>query len=195
METPIKLSSVIAFALTSSALIFTTSYATSSVYGTGTKHTSSTSSKSHSKHHAAHSSKARFAATIPATGHGVFVFDPRQHAYGAYDGDGNLVRTGAASGGRDYCPDLHSRCHTPTGTFTVYRVQGAECKSKKFPIGRGGAPMPHCAYFDGGFAVHGSYEVRSYNASHGCIRIHPNEAAWLDQTILRPGSTVIVRPY
>lgn len=195
METSIKLSSALALLFIAGTLLSTASYATSSVYGTGDKHSKASSYSGKKTSHHARSYKPRFAATIPATGRNVFVFDPRQHAYAAYDGDGKLVRTGAASGGRDYCPDLHSRCHTPTGTFTVYRVQGATCKSKKFPIGRGGAPMPHCAFFNGGYAVHGSYSVPGYNASHGCIRVRPTDAAWLNSNVLRPGSTVIVRPY
>jgi len=136
-----------------------------------------------------------FPATRAATGKNVFIFDPKQLAWGAYDQSGNLVRTGIASGGADYCPDIGSRCHTPVGKFTVYRDGGADCKSSIFPLGVGGAPMPHCAYFNGGYAVHGSYDVPAYNASHGCVRVMPSDAAWLDDHILHPGSTVIVEPY
>lgn len=137
-----------------------------------------------------------FAQTRPATGNNVFVFDPQQRAWGAYAPDGQLIRTGIASGGADYCPDLGASCHTPAGTYRVYMVKGEECKSNIFPLGKGGAPMPHCAYFSGGYAVHGSYEVPSYNASHGCVRITPNDAAWLQQQrILAPGTTVVIKPY
>lgn len=136
-----------------------------------------------------------FPATRAATGNNVFIFDPKQLAWGAYNGQGDLVRTGIASGGADYCPDIGSPCHTPTGTFKVYREGGVNCKSSIFPLGEGGAPMPHCAFFDGGYAVHGSYEVPAYNASHGCVRVTPSDAAWLDDHILNPGSTVIVQSY
>jgi hypothetical protein len=136
-----------------------------------------------------------FASTRPATGNNVFIFDPKQLAWGAYNGQGDLVRTGIASGGADYCPDIGSRCHTPTGNYKVYLVKGAECKSSIFPLGKGGAPMPHCAFFNGGYAVHGSYDVPAYNASHGCIRVLPTDAAWLDDNIFAPGTTVIVKPY
>jgi lipoprotein-anchoring transpeptidase ErfK/SrfK len=36
-------------------------------------------------------------------------------------------------------------------------------------------------YFHNGFALHGSYEVPGYNASHGCVRIFVNDAKWLNQ--------------
>lgn len=202
MKTHNQLHSATMFVFLAGVLLTSTGYADLSgisekaTYAANT-HSASTSSQSttsHSHHHHA-TVKPNFASTIPATGKGVFIFDPKQLAWGAYDADGNLVRTGAGSGGSNYCRDLHRRCHTPVGTFTVYNVKGAKCKSKIFPIPHGGAPMPYCAYFRGGYAVHGSYEVRPYNASHGCIRIHPSDAAWLTQNILRPGSTVIVKPY
>lgn len=163
---------------------------TSSSYTTKAKSTAKSSHKT-----VATKPRGSFASSIPATGRGVFIFDPRRVAWAAYSPAGKLLRTGAASGGRNYCPDLHRRCHTPSGTFRVYAVQGASCKSTKFPLGKGGAPMPYCAYFHGGYAVHGSYHVPGYNASHGCIRVHPSAAAWLIRNVLRPGATVIVRSY
>ncbi len=148
------------------------------------------------KYHTAkkHIPKPAFAKKIEGTGRAVFIFDPRFTQWAVYDADGNLLKTGNGSGGRNYCSDIHRACHTPVGTFQVYARGGAGCKSKKFPIPRGGAPMPYCSYFHGGYAVHGSYEVRSYNASHGCIRVYPADAKWL-QTVLPVGSTVIVKPY
>ena len=133
-----------------------------------------------------------FASTRPATGKDVFIFDPKQLAWAAYDANGKLIKTGIASGGANYCPDIKQKCRTPVGTFTVHREGGADCKSNKFPIGKGGAPMPHCAFFTGGYAVHGSYDVPAYNASHGCIRVTPSAAKWLDANVLNAGSTVIV---
>lgn len=41
--------------------------------------------------------------------------------------------------------------------------------------------MPWCMYFHGGFALHGSYEVPGFNASHGCIRMFVPDAEWLNQ--------------
>ena len=91
--------------------------------------------------------------------------------------------------------NLHRRCHTPVGIFHVYGKGNAHCKSSKFPIDRPGAPMPWCMYFYHGFAVHGSYEVRNYNASHGCIRIQPADAYWLSHNLIQIGSVIIVKPY
>lgn len=49
----------------------------------------------------------------------------------------------------------------------------------------GGSPMPHSIFFRGGYAIHGSYEVRSLGdpASHGCIRLHPANARELFQIV------------
>jgi lipoprotein-anchoring transpeptidase ErfK/SrfK len=55
--------------------------------------------------------------------------------------------------------------------------------------------MPWAMFFHGGFAIHGSNEVPNYNASHGCIRLYPADARWLNQNVLNYGSTVIVYPY
>ena len=48
----------------------------------------------------------------------IFVFDPTQHQWFAYD-NGVIVKSGVASGGANYCPDIHRACHTPVGTFSV----------------------------------------------------------------------------
>jgi hypothetical protein len=44
-----------------------------------------------------------------------------------------------------------------------------------------GSPMPHSIFFNGGYAIHGSYEIKRLGspASHGCIRLHPENAAVL----------------
>jgi hypothetical protein len=136
-----------------------------------------------------------FAESRPATGKNVFIFDPKQTAWAAYNPQGQLVRDGIASGGSDYCTDLKQPCRTPAGKFTVYREEGENCKSHTFPLGKGGAPMPNCMYFNGGYAVHGSYEVPNWNASHGCIRVLPSDAAWLNDNIINVGTTVIVENY
>ncbi len=128
-------------------------------------------------------------------GHSLFIFDPNQRRWMAYNSSGELVGSGKASGGRGFCPDIHRRCKTPIGTFHVYALGGPGCVSTKFPVGRGGAPMPYCMYFHGGFAIHGSYELPNYNASHGCIRIEPSAARWLQENVIGVGTTVVVRPY
>lgn len=102
-------------------------------------------------------------------------------AWGAYDATGSLVGWGPVSTARGYCPDIGHGCHTSTGHFTIYRKEGPDCVSTKFPVGRGGAPMPYCMYFNGGFALHGSYEVPGYNDSHGCVRMFVKDAEWLNE--------------
>ncbi|MGZ9059288.1 MAG: L,D-transpeptidase, partial [Burkholderiaceae bacterium] len=43
------------------------------------------------------------------------------------------------------------------------------------------SPMPYSIFFHGGYAIHGSYEISRLGspASHGCIRLHPSNAAVL----------------
>jgi len=53
-----------------------------------------------------------------------------------------------------------------------------------------GAPMPNAIFYDRGYAIHGSYETGSLGrpASHGCIRLHPEDAARLFDLVLTVGS-------
>ncbi len=122
-----------------------------------------------------------FPKQISAPGEKMIMVSLPRLAWGAYDSQGTLLRWGPVSGGKGYCPDLHSRCNTPVGKFVIQSKQGPYCVSTKFPIGRGGAPMPYCMFFKGGFALHGSYDVPGYNASHGCVRMMVNDAQWLNQ--------------
>ena len=66
--------------------------------------------------------------------------------------------------------------HTPRGTFHVQRVARVWL-SKKYD----NSPMPNSVFFDGGIAIHGSYHIKSLGrpASHGCVRLHPDNAAKL----------------
>lgn len=107
----------------------------------------------------------------------------------AYDDYGNYVRSGRVSGGKKYCPDIHRGCRTITGTYTIYSKKGAGCRSSRFPLPHGGAPMPYCMHFHGGYALHGSNSVPNYNASHGCVRMSPSDAKWLNENFVRVGRT------
>ena len=118
--------------------------------------------------------------------------NPLVLAWGAYDSDGTLDAWGPAVGARGYCPDIGHGCHTSLGHFTIYRKEGPKCVSTKFPVGKGGAPMPWCMYFHGGFALHGSYEVPGFNASHGCVRMFVPDAEWLNQDFTANGQKVMV---
>jgi lipoprotein-anchoring transpeptidase ErfK/SrfK len=113
----------------------------------------------------------------------------------AYDNNGELIRSGRVSGGKDYCPDIGRECETITGTFTIYRKGGENCKSTIFPVGRGGAPMPYCMFFHGGYALHGSNSVPDYNASHGCVRMSPDDAQWLNEDFVQEGVTQVYAHY
>jgi len=79
---------------------------------------------------------------------------------------------------------------TPNGT---YRPQWLA--RKWFSTIYDGSPMPYSIFFNGGYAIHGSYEISRLGrpASHGCIRLHPANAAILFALVQpRRGDTVIV---
>lgn len=124
-----------------------------------------------------------------------FVFDPSSLRWFAYNNSGQLLNSGRASGGRHYCPDVKRACRTPVGIFRVYHKGSADCKSSKFPLGRGGAPMGYCMFFHKGYAIHSSNDVPDHNASHGCIRVEHGAAQWLSKSFMRHGTRVIVKPY
>ena len=124
-----------------------------------------------------------------------FVYNPKTLTWKAINDSGKVVRVGKGSGGRNYCPDTHRGCRTPTGTYTVWSKGGSGCRSTRYPVGRGGSPMPYCMFFTKYYAIHGSYEVPNYNASHGCIRIKPSDAHWLSKNFVRIGTRVVILPY
>lgn len=138
---------------------------------------------------------APFPEQAEVTGNKYIVVSLSKLAFGAYDEGGRLEYWGPISGGRGYCPDIRRGCHTPTGHFKIYSKGGAGCVSKKFPIGRGGAPMPYCMFFHGGFALHGSYDVPGYHASHGCVRMYKDDAKWINKVFTdgTNGVSVIIK--
>jgi hypothetical protein len=66
--------------------------------------------------------------------------------------------------------------NTPNGEYRPERLE-KKWYSRKYSW----SPMPHSIFFDGGYAIHGSYEVSRLGrpASHGCIRLSPRNAATL----------------
>jgi lipoprotein-anchoring transpeptidase ErfK/SrfK len=60
--------------------------------------------------------------------------------------------------------------------------------------GRYGSPMPYSIFFTGGYAIHGSYDIRNlgYPASHGCIRLHPQHASQLYDLVSSNSTRIIV---
>jgi hypothetical protein len=137
-----------------------------------------------------------FPMDIPATGQKEFVFDPKVFSWAAYDEQGKRVMTGSASGGKDMCEDVGEPCRTVTGTFRVYNKHGIDCKSGEYPVETtGGAKMPYCMYFYRGYTIHAAYDVPMANASHGCIRVLPSAAKWLNEEFIRIGTHVTVLSY
>jgi lipoprotein-anchoring transpeptidase ErfK/SrfK len=81
---------------------------------------------------------------------------------------------------------------TPSGTFRPERM-ALTWFSKKYY----NSPMPHSIFFHGGFAIHGSYEISQLGgpASHGCIRLHPDNAETLYALVQQQGmeeTTIVV---
>jgi lipoprotein-anchoring transpeptidase ErfK/SrfK len=74
---------------------------------------------------------------------------------------------------------------TPAGNFRPTRME-AVYFSKKYD----NAPMPHAIFFTGGFAIHGTEYVRALGApvSHGCVRLHPGNAALLYSLVQQYGA-------
>lgn len=124
----------------------------------------------------------------------VFVFDPAKHRWYAIQ-NGEVINSGVAAGGANYCRDIGRACHTPVGEFRVWSKGGPGCKSSKYPLPHGGAPMPWCMHFTKYYAIHGSNEVAAANISHGCIRVYPEAANWLSHNFIDVGTRVVVKPY
>ncbi len=83
---------------------------------------------------------------------------------------------------------------TPTGTFkptALFRYHASTIYS--------GSPMPYSIFFLRGYAIHGSYEIKylGHPASHGCVRLHPSNAAALYSLVKQhgAGNTVIQISY
>ncbi len=90
-------------------------------------------------------------------------------------------------------PDINTRPHGPL--FIKYI-------SKKFPGGnyQGLGNMPYAVFVRGGYAIHGTtkgnFSKLGKPASHGCIRLHPDNARIFYELVKRIGlgnTWVIVR--
>ncbi len=80
---------------------------------------------------------------------------------------------------------------TPNGTYSPQRLERTWFSKEYY-----NSPMPHSIFFHGGYAIHGSYEISRLGgpASHGCVRLHPQNAAALFALVRQQGigSTTIV---
>ncbi len=65
---------------------------------------------------------------------------------------------------------------TPVGKYTV-KWSSKNHRSRKY----NNAPMPYSLFFHGGYAVHGTTDLKRLGrpASHGCVRLDPKNAATL----------------
>lgn len=70
--------------------------------------------------------------------------------------------------------------NTPEGTYQPYLLKSMHYSSKY-----DNAPMPNSIFFHGGYAIHATYDVKNLGrpASHGCIRLSPQNARWLFQIV------------
>jgi lipoprotein-anchoring transpeptidase ErfK/SrfK len=105
--------------------------------------------------------------------------------------------TVTVDGGREYVWPVSTGASgytTPSGKFRPFRME-KEHFSKEWDD----APMPHSIFFTGeGHAIHGSMYVKSLGrrASHGCVRLAPDNAAKLFALVQDAGmknTTVIIR--
>ena len=73
---------------------------------------------------------------------------------------------------------------TPVGSYRPTRMHRM-WYSRKYDM----APMPNSVFFRGGYAIHGTPHVRSLGrpASHGCVRLAPENARTLYQLIAERG--------
>src|SRR6266508_5816667 len=81
---------------------------------------------------------------------------------------------------------------TPSGTYRPQRMERSWFSKLYY-----NSPMPYSIFFHGGYAIHGSYEINRLGgpASHGCIRLHPSNAAKLFSLVRQEGvgnTTIVV---
>jgi lipoprotein-anchoring transpeptidase ErfK/SrfK len=127
---------------------------------------------------------ALLVATVPAAANVVVTIDKStQRMTVSVDGSPRynfVVSTGRAGYG------------TPNGTYHPQRLARSWFSKKYY-----NSPMPHSIFFHGGYAIHGSYEISRLGgpASHGCVRLHPSNAATLYALVQREGAghtTIVV---
>lgn len=74
---------------------------------------------------------------------------------------------------------------TPKGRYAPTRMH-AKYYSRKYNR----APMPHSIFFYGGYAIHGTTDTKRLGgpASHGCVRLHPDNARSLFSLVKKHGA-------
>ena len=78
---------------------------------------------------------------------------------------------------------------TPRGRYRVQSLQAMHY-SRKYH----NSPMPHSIFFKGGYAIHGTYATGSLGAaaSHGCVRLSPQNAATLYGMVRAEGASISI---
>ncbi|SRR5579871_1968378 len=98
--------------------------------------------------------------------------------------NGALLYVWPVSTGRD-------RFSTPSGVYKPERLE-----LNWFSRAYYNSPMPYAIFFHNGYAIHGSYDIAQLGgpASHGCVRLHPQDAALLFEMVEQegPANTTIV---
>jgi hypothetical protein len=91
--------------------------------------------------------------------------------------DGESYNWAISSGRKGY--------RTPNGIYRPTRLE-KNWYSRKY-----GGAMPHAVFFRGGYAIHGTTAVGALGrpASHGCIRLHPANAAKLFALVKKHGAS------
>lgn len=74
---------------------------------------------------------------------------------------------------------------TPRGNFSPKRLHRSWFSRKYY-----NSPMPYSVFFHGGYAIHGTNDIYKLGrpASHGCVRLHTQDAAELFRLITFYGS-------
>ena len=74
--------------------------------------------------------------------------------------------------------------YTPRGEYAPYRMH-TMWRSRKY----NNAPMPYAVFFHKGWAIHGTTSISRLGrpASHGCVRLHPDNARILFKLIKAAG--------
>ena len=82
------------------------------------------------------------------------------------------------------------RFGTPNGVFRPLRLERRWFSRRYY-----NSPMPYAMFFHKGYAIHGTTELSRLGgpASHGCVRLHPRNAATLFSLVqgFGPGQTRI----
>jgi lipoprotein-anchoring transpeptidase ErfK/SrfK len=86
------------------------------------------------------------------------------------------------------------RYGTPNGVFRPLRLARTWYSRRYY-----NSPMPYSVFFYKGYAIHGTTEISRLGgpASHGCVRLHPQNAATLFALVQQQGpanTRIVVSP-